>query len=148
MNLLTYTVIYQSSIFPGVVSCVLVRGRVRVNRTTEKSQRNVSECDWVCGLCVCLAADYPEDPHVPAAGVLRVICQRVGVSPDSGQLHQPQCRQREGQGVSPFDFNKGRTLNDPWEDGRNKLLIGKLNKYRPYLVIYLLFFKPFIWSFG
>lgn len=101
MNLLTYTVIYQSSIFPCVVSRVLVTRGVPVNRTREKYHRETS----ADGLCVCLAADYPEDPHVPAAGGLRVICQRVGVSPDSGQLPQPQRRQREGQGISPFVFN-------------------------------------------
>lgn len=57
------------------------------------------------GLCVCLAADYPEDPHVPAAVGLRVICQRAGVPAGCGQLPQPERRQGQGQGISPLILN-------------------------------------------
>lgn len=57
-------------------------------------------------LCVCLAADSPEDQNVHTAEDLQVVCVRAGVPPRHRQLPERERREEKGQGNPPVLLNQ------------------------------------------
>lgn len=64
-------------------------------------------------LCVCLAADYPEDQNVHTAQDLRGVRLRAGVPPRHRQLPERERREGKGQGNPPVLLIQSRSPTPP-----------------------------------